>query len=77
MLGGVKGTLLHCAVQVVGTACAIASFVIATRTFKGVTYRDVDYGHGKLGVATLTLVVSQVGLNKEIRGGTAVELLSV
>lgn len=47
------------ALQVAGTACATAGFVIATRWFN-VPYNMVQYNHGALGIATLALVYSQV-----------------
>jgi len=50
---------VHIITQLVGTACAIAGFVIATKTFK-TPIKTVEYGHGKLGVAVLSLVASQV-----------------
>lgn len=49
------------ALQLAGVAIATAGFVIATRWFN-VPIKDVRYSHGKLGVATLALVYSQVRL---------------
>lgn len=48
-----------CSAQVTGVACATAGFVIATKWF-GVPYALVQYNHGKMGIAILTLVYSQV-----------------
>jgi hypothetical protein len=39
---------------------ATAGFVIATRQFN-VPYQMVQFSHGKVGIATLVLVYSQVG----------------
>lgn len=52
--------VLCLAPQIAGVAIATAGFVVATRWFN-VPYNEVRYGHGKLGVATLALVYSQVG----------------
>lgn len=46
-------------VQVAGVALATAGFIIATRWF-GVPYNIVMFSHGKMGVAILVLVYSQV-----------------
>lgn len=46
-------------VQVTGVALATAGFIIATRWF-GVPYSIVMFSHGKMGVAILVLVYSQV-----------------
>lgn len=48
-----------CALQIAGVAIATAGFVIATRWFN-VPVNDVLFSHGKLGIATLALVYSQV-----------------
>eukprot|EP00877_Chromochloris_zofingiensis_P003835 jgi/Chrzof1/13452/Cz07g33210.t1 len=50
---------VHIATQVTGVAVATAGFVIATSQF-GINYKDVMLSHGKLGVALLVLVYSQV-----------------
>lgn len=45
--------------QVAGVALATAGFVIATQQFN-VPYEQVMFSHGKMGIATLALVYSQV-----------------
>jgi hypothetical protein len=47
-----------------GVALATAGFVIATRQFN-VPYEKVQFSHGKMGVATLALVYSQVSLDRQ------------
>jgi hypothetical protein len=60
-------TVAVCAVQVTGVALATAGFIIATRWF-GVPYNIVMFSHGKMGVAILVLVYSQVCLFVHAKG---------
>lgn len=49
--------------QVSGVAVATAGFVLATRWFQ-VPYNEVQYGHGKLGMAIVVIVYLQVSCDK-------------
>jgi hypothetical protein len=46
-----------------GVAVATAGFVLATRWFQ-VPYNEVQYGHGKMGVAILVIVYLQVSSDR-------------
>jgi hypothetical protein len=50
-------------VQVTGVALATAGFIVATRWFN-VPYDQVMFSHGKMGIAILALVYSQVGADR-------------
>lgn len=50
---------VHIFTQITGVACATAGFVIATRWFN-VPYDQVMYSHGRMGIAILVMVYSQV-----------------
>jgi hypothetical protein len=49
--------------QVSGVAVATAGFVLATRWFQ-VPHNEVQYGHGKLGMAIVVIVYLQVSCDK-------------